>query len=706
MADGERYIKVTENISDNISDVSKSLQEVSRLQTGLVKTFTDITKSSTATGQAWISVARFFSGTGFWRIQNKIKSISNLLQAAQKLEEKKEQAMSAQVDDLAKQEANYKKITDVLNKVKNLQDGELSYEETKLIYNNKYFKLLKMQLGTTGALMAFRKKLESSQAKLLVAQEDEFIGNTRAYKQQLKQKAKLSDADRKRFFEFREMNKKQQTFIGKLFDLESRKEGQTAGRIASYTKQQKKILEEADKYGLNVEDTRVGGRGRFELDKLQFSRQDKALGPMERVTGSMGKFIEFFGGTKFAGGKMFGGSGVMKQKGGKIGGSSFAEFWNSFDKSTELIELTKFQNHKEIQKEKFRKLITRIGLFFSRKFLRGVIAKGFTKMMKMDWKRIGNTMLNVGKFVGKFLLLIPFILMFIFFLKKVGVIDLIKDIGATIFETLGALLFYGGKLIGTLLYFGGTIIEFFNAIFNGDMQQAWDALGQVLSAALDVLLVFGEFLLFGFIVPFFGGLLTNLYDWIVEFFTNGKSDFFSVLGGIVKAIVVIATFVGVLTFLLPLLPGMFGAAIALGITSLVTWGVYAIVNALGEKSTKFLGGAAAGALIGGKFGGVYGAVAGGLIGGIGSLFFEKGGITNERGPAIVGEKGPELLHLPAGARIQSNAVSRNQMGNSITNNFTIQVQGRIGATDSEIRMITDKISRQLQREINRTTSIR
>ena len=45
-----------------------------------------------------------------------------------------------------------------------------------------------------------------------------------------------------------------------------------------------------------------------------------------------------------------------------------------------------------------------------------------------------------------------------------------------------------------------TIIEFFNAIFNGDMQQAWDALGQVLSAALDVLLVFGEFLLFGFIV--------------------------------------------------------------------------------------------------------------------------------------------------------------------------------------------------------------
>ena len=84
----------------------------------------------------------------------------------------------------------------------------------------------------------------------------------------------------------------------------------------------------------------------------------------------------------------------------------------------------------------------------------------------------------------------------------------------------------------------------------------------------------------------------------------------------------------------------------------------------------------------------------------------KGGITNNKGTFMIGESGPELLTLPAGTRIQSSAVSRNQTGGSIINNFTIQVQGRIGASDSEIRMITDKISRQLQREINRTTSIR
>ena len=65
-----------EDIEDwvkGLDEVTQSMRDVSRLQTGIIKGFTDITKTSTATGQAWVSVARFFSGTGFWRIQNKIE---------------------------------------------------------------------------------------------------------------------------------------------------------------------------------------------------------------------------------------------------------------------------------------------------------------------------------------------------------------------------------------------------------------------------------------------------------------------------------------------------------------------------------------------------------------------------------------------------------------------------------------------------------
>ena len=44
------------------------------------------------------------------------------------------------------------------------------------------------------------------------------------------------------------------------------------------------------------------------------------------------------------------------------------------------------------------------------------------------------------------------------------------------------------------------------------------------------------------------------------------------------------------------------------------------------------------------------------------------------------------------------------MNNGATNNIHVNVQGRVGASDSEIRDIAKKIGAQLGREINRTTS--
>lgn len=702
--DAEYFKKVTRDLSTDIDDVSKSLRDVSRLQTGIIKGFTEITKTSTATGQAWISVARFFSGSGFWKVQNKIKSVSNLLQAAQKLEEKREEAMAKQIDDLASQEANYKRITEMLLKIQNLHDGELSYEETKLLYNNKYFKLLKMQFGFHGALLIFRNKLIKSQEKLKVLEGDQYHGQVKAHKAELKRRSKLSKLSRQEYHDFKRMNKDQQTLIARFHETrEKSKLASTKEEKADLIAERKLIVKEMKEAGLKTSGYGYGGKTkkgvRGGIAGKSIDTIEPYLGPLDRISGAFGKMNDFFKvssvGLNTSG----------KQKGGDIGGATFADFWQSFDDSSQLVELTEFQNRKELGKEKWRKWMKRVFMFFTRKFWATQIGKVFKGLKNMDWKRIGNTMLNVGKFVGKFLLLIPFIIMFIFFLKKVGIIDLIKDIAGTIFETLGAIFFYGGKLIGTILHFAGTVVDFFSAIFNGDMGQAWDALVTMLWALWDVIWVFGEFLIMGIIVPFFGGLLGNLWDWFIDFFTGGKTDLFSIMGGLVKLVITIAVFVTVMAFLLPLLPGMMGVAIALGIAGLVTWAVYALIDALGEKGTKIVGGAAGGALVGSMFGPV-GTVVGGVIGGIAGMFMEKGGIKNQRGPTIVGERGPELLHLPAGARIQSNAVSRNKMGGSIVNNFTIQVQGRIGASDTEIRQITDKISRQLQREINRTTSIR
>jgi len=81
--------------------------------------------------------------------------------------------------------------------------------------------------------------------------------------------------------------------------------------------------------------------------------------------------------------------------------------------------------------------------------------------------------------------------------------------------------------------------------------------------------------------------------------------------------------------------------------------------------------------------------------------FAKGGITGN-GYSLVGEQGPELVRLPIGSRVFSNAESNRMAGG--TTNITVQVTGRVGASDMEIKDIARKVSREIGLQMNRTGS--
>ena len=81
-------------------------------------------------------------------------------------------------------------------------------------------------------------------------------------------------------------------------------------------------------------------------------------------------------------------------------------------------------------------------------------------------------------------------------------------------------------------------------------------------------------------------------------------------------------------------------------------------------------------------------------------FFANGGVS-AGGLAVVGEKGPELVNLPKGARVHSNAESKKMAGG---NTIHVHVNGRLGASDSELRDIAKKVGRMVSAEINRSTS--
>ena len=103
------------------------------------------------------------------------------------------------------------------------------------------------------------------------------------------------------------------------------------------------------------------------------------------------------------------------------------------------------------------------------------------------------------------------------------------------------------------------------------------------------------------------------------------------------------------------------------------------------------------------------AIGGIVVAGIGLLLaklnpFANGGVVGS-GLQLVGERGPEIVKLPTGSRVYSNRDSKKMMSGS-TNNITVNVQGRIGASDTELRQIASKIGSMINKEVNRTTSSR
>ena len=75
----------------------------------------------------------------------------------------------------------------------------------------------------------------------------------------------------------------------------------------------------------------------------------------------------------------------------------------------------------------------------------------------------------------------------------------------------------------------------------------------------------------------------------------------------------------------------------------------------------------------------------------------RGGISSG-GMTLVGENGPELVTLPSGARVHSNQASRGMGGNVIN----VHVNGRVGASDAEIKDIANKVAREINLRMNRT----
>ena len=759
-----------------LDSITNSMRDVSRLQTGIIKGFTEITKTSTATGQAWVATARFFSGTGFWKIQNKIKSISNLLQAAQKIEANRNKQEQEMLEEVVKREKALKNIRKVKLSLSKLNDNEKSFEEFKLIFSSKYFKMLQMQLGTTGALYVMRQKMEKAEKKANKSKMEANGALVKSFKNQEKMKKKMLKAEQKiqksdRYSQAQRANasqeekkwlKEKQKFIARseeerlkmdnnaFISLEkfkklSKEEQADVAQLKNLLEEKAKIQENVSGIAKPVEPTKSNVK--LQLPNKQDIGKKKGIG--RRPTGdSDEEWTRKKAAHDALYAKQVKDNDDLHQKKVKLAENRYAE---RKEKANELYaeEMKKFKEQEKIYKDEqevikenatlidevverledsaaatvvsipmmddmysfadrdkesalgeegkkiggalgksgrkikkdFGKVVDK-GKKWKGKILTAItLVKGLTMKMAAikawEWakdkknklmqilkpKAIMNLVMKSLLLIGKAFLFITLFIMGFFLLKKLGVFKWLQ-------ETFEALMGWFTGVFEWVAEIWEGVSEFIDkvaAIFDGE----GDLLPKIWAAFISLLDLIGIIIV---------GLWTNviwplIYDvlWtpIWNFFKDKIRPMAEYFGGLFGSDVtgwIIAGTIGIVAVVLL----VYAAILLLPILIAALPLIFALV--------------------------IVAAIAKAL------WPFADGGTVTNSGLQMVGEKGPEIVKLPNGSKVHSNAQSKNMMGGGVTNNITVQVQGRIGASDTEVRDMATKVSKIISREINRSTN--
>lgn len=297
--------------------------------------------------------------------------------------------------------------------------------------------------------------------------------------------------------------------------------------------------------------------------------------------------------------------------------------------------------------------------------------------------------------------------------KKIKISNFFKAIGPWLKATLPIMLAFGKALLIGMLVFTGLMLIFRTALpmfkyifteieiiqdwfswfgtwivfafeglgkilmgmFTGDFAMVLEGLIQLMVSAVVVSLMLAVTILGTAIAALGSLILGGIYDAVRDIEENGIKSF-EALNGILKAIGQVM-----------LVAGLIGVAVVwftsgAWILTLGQWIALAIGGAILSNAKEFVN-------MGGRA--------------LDVLGFHAGGVVNSD-MQLVGERGAELVSLPRGSRVHSNADSKRMVASSGGNTINVHVNGRVGASDAEIRDIANKVAREINLRMSRTGS--
>ena len=609
----------------------------------------------------WEIFSRFISGTGLWRVQNRVKATVQLLNEMansterRRLEEVKQLKVYAEIADTAKEIQDIQANIEVAEKATGQakEDAVQALREQSKIFGGLLFqhqdqnKALKEMSRLMDKQVKDIEKLENAATKGAKRRREGLIANSLTVKSAVAISNKMKEA-----------SKFAQGFVGQQYT----KVTDAAAALSETTfgvgeKELDKRFEEAglsrdmeivtDKSGKE----RIKGGGRTGFSSKEDIAQLRALKELEKNSNKLGKRgLRFFG---------------------RAGKFVF----------TPLTNIAKFA---------------------------GRIAKGILSVVRTMFMAAGYLLI---------------IMLGLTLLRKVFTEN--KEAFIAGFEKMKEVFSIGMAIVASGLGDAKDALQRIWAGFQeGKIMEVVYGVGELLLAGLTVL--------GGLIVATLGTVIMGAVEFIRNVFNTKldeiRDDFDSIRGAMVAAglhvvkvlamIVAGIALVGVLIFGLPALviAGIAGliyiladklipygdeiASVLFGIKDFLA-GIPEYIMGLPAKIAEFIGDKFKEAMdVKGK---VKDKVKGAFSSAKNFIGLAEGGKISQSGLAVVGERGPELVQLPRGAQVHSNSASK-AIASSVTNNITVQVTGRVGANDAEIRDIANKVAREINSRMNRTTT--
>ena len=652
-------------IEDKIKDMKEDFKDLDLAIMDGAKQFATLSASISKTNNIlasknWIIFSRFISGTPLWQFQNRIKATVMLLNEIQQKGEKRR-------TEEAKEIQNFAKIAKMRRKAKDLQQSLLEIEEATGEERRQLVDALK---DTSEQYEGLTMKLGSEEAatKKLIELMNERVERADRLQEKAEEAAEFRKADFKTKMKYYSgLTKAQESFS--KFREKTEEKGLKTYLLGE--EQKKTKLTRMQKLAL-----KVGG-----VDPSRMTDKEGNIGRPQQDQ----SFATLFGDKK----------GKLRDARGQF----------ASEKQFKLMQ----------KMYKWNKFSARL----NHKYLKPVV------------KRVKQMTENMFKLV--FYAAAQFMKMLLLLMVVVAAFKFIQPFLGNIFDaivTMATTLSTGIMMIvnGIADMFTG-VYNILAGIYNMDFGQILEGITQIVTGFASVL--------GGIIVATFGTILSGIVSFVSSVFTdgfdalgggilgivNGVLNVVKGISGVVAAISLVAGAIGLVigaTFA-PFVLGVAAVAIAIYFLSdLLMAGLAYIADPVREIYanvkdfvTNFSLSDAVRDLIAGikeAIGGILDKIPspGDAVKGITSRipFLANGGAIRDSGIAVVGERGPELVNLPAGARVNSNRDSAAMMGGGTTihNHVTVQVTGRVGANDTEIRDIANKVAKEINSRMNRTST--